>query len=337
MTVSPGASFGYGSGTNDADLYNTGTFTFTGPGTLSDENGYWGLHNSGTVTVSSGTFELHSSGNTKSTFEDGGHISGAGTLKLDEPLQQFGTASSETDATFTGTTTIDAGGTLEYIAAYVDSGDPKNPGNPLTLDLKGGRLEGAGNIDAVVNNEGGTVAPGGSGAAGTLKITQTYTQASKAGIEIELGGNTTGKFDTLDVAGDATLDGTISVGLVGSFLPAVGDSYKVITSPNVTGNFADVTQSPNATVNVTYNPTDVVLGVTSVTPPMPGPDGGTNPDSGTNPGADGGGDAGTPPAGGGSGSGSGGCSIAVPGGAGSSFAALLALAGAALLLRRRRR
>ncbi len=676
MTVSPGTSFGYGAGTDDADLYNTGTFTFMGPGTLSDENGYWGLHNSGTVSVQSGAFELHSAGNTNSTFENGGHVSGAGSLRIYEPLSQFGTASPYSAATFTGTTTVDAGGTLEVahgavidgdgtiagpgtlvwsggsiaantapaplvwdaslvvkmtsadvknllgivdnhgtvtwdagdfgassdakfinsgdftattdlavnygpsggtntalfqnkgtftksggsgaltvtswefendgkadvasgtlelhnagnlqhaindgssfdgavrlvedpsildpatvvlsgtttlnagatlelstasvltgngtvagagktlmtggevnvlptqsitfgkdgaveladnpsqnvfsvddtgtltlagtttwtageveldsgtltntgtftakaaakftlnssgalidnqgsiivdpgsgttqmdvdikssgtleaksgtawlsgysdtyiqtagslkltggsVAAYVETGDPTDPHQPRTLDLQGGRLEGAGNVDAIVNNEGATVAPGGASAAGALKITQTYSQASKAAIEVELGGNDAGQFDTLDVAGDATLDGTIAVGLVGGFLPAVGDTFKVITSPNVTGTFASVTQSPNATVDATYEPKDVLLGVTSVN---------ASGDAGTDPGADGGSDAGTAPSGGGDGN-SGGCSITAPGGAGSSFATLLAIAAAALLARRRR-
>lgn len=676
MTASAGTSFGYGAGTDDADLYNSGTFTFTGPGTLSDENGFWGLHNSGTVVVQSGSFELHSAGNTNSTFEDGGHISGAGTLRIYEPLSQFGTASPDSAATFTGTTTIDAGSTLEIahgavidgdgtiagpgslvwsggtiaanttpapltwdaslvvkmtsadvknligivdnhgtvtwdagdfgassdakfintgaftatddlainygpsggpttclfqnkgtftksggsgaltvtswelendgkvdiasgtlelhnagnlqhaindgssfdgtvrlvedpsnlapaivvlsgtttlnagatlelstasvltgngtvagagktsmtggavnvlpnqsitfgkdgaveladnpaqnvfsvddtgtltlagtttwtageaeldsgtltntgtftakaaakftlnvstalidnqgsivvdpgsgttqldvditssgtleaksgtvwlsgyadtyvqtagsmkltggsVAAYVETGDPTDPHQPRTLDLKGGRLEGAGNIDAIVNNEGATVAPGGSGVAGALKITQTYTQSASAGIELELGGSAAGQFDTLDVAGDATLDGAIAIGLVDSFLPAVGDTFKVITSPNVTGTFANVAQSHDATVDVTYDPTDVVLGVTSVH---------ASDDGGANPGADGGSDAGAAPSGG-SNSNSGGCSITAPRGAGSSLATWLTIAAAALLMRRRR-
>jgi hypothetical protein len=141
MTASSGTAFGYLSGSDDADLYNTGTFTFTGPGTLSTEQGYWGLHNQGTLVITSGVFELHNPGNTQSTLEDGNHVSGAGTLRFIEPTQEFGVASPTASVSLSGTTTIEQGATIELAhgSELLGSGTISGPGD---LIWSGGSIHG---------------------------------------------------------------------------------------------------------------------------------------------------------------------------------------------------
>ena len=77
-----------------------------------------------------------------------------------------------------------------------------------TINLNGGVLGGDGTVTASVANNFGSVAPGVS--PGILTITGTYTQASTASLDIEIGGTTVGtQYDRLAVGGTATLDGTL--------------------------------------------------------------------------------------------------------------------------------
>jgi uncharacterized repeat protein (TIGR03803 family) len=62
---------------------------------------------------------------------------------------------------------------------------------------------------------------------------------SLAGFEAELAGKAASEFDRLEIAGEATLDGTLTVALLGGFEPLPGDSFEVMTSDVRIGEFAD--------------------------------------------------------------------------------------------------
>ena len=61
-------------------------------------------------------------------------------------------------------------------------------------------------------------------------------------LNIELGGTTQGSsYDWLDVTGSATLDGTLNASLFGSYSPAGGSTYDVITAASAISNdFASI-------------------------------------------------------------------------------------------------
>ena len=100
----------------------------------------------------------------------------------------------------------------------------------LNVNLNGGVLSGNGTVAANLNNTAGQVNPGGAGTAGVIAITGTYTQGASGVLNIDIGGVTAGsEFDQLNVSGTATLDGTLNVGLINSFLPEVGNSFKIMT------------------------------------------------------------------------------------------------------------
>jgi hypothetical protein len=105
-----------------------------------------------------------------------------------------------------------------------------------SLALAGGVLTGFGTVsNAVINT--GRVSPTGTG--GPLNIVGDYTQTLVGETEFQLGGTTPGtNHSLLQITGDATLAGTISVSLAPGYLPNPGDSFNVLTYKSRAGDFA---------------------------------------------------------------------------------------------------
>jgi T5SS/PEP-CTERM-associated repeat protein len=104
-------------------------------------------------------------------------------------------------------------------------------------------------------NQGGTLAPGRS--IGTTTIAGNYTQQASAALEIEIGGILPGQWDTLSVAGNAILSGTLVLALSDDFQPVLGNSFTILTTGfgNVSGRFGQIEGSlplPGLGLAVTY-------------------------------------------------------------------------------------
>lgn len=85
----------------------------------------------------------------------------------------------------------------------------------------------------------GIIRPGAS--LGQLSLTGDLFNSANAQLRIQMGGPTVGTdCDQFAVSGTATLDGLLSVSLVGGYAPLVGDSVKVLTYAARLGNFASV-------------------------------------------------------------------------------------------------
>ena len=113
-------------------------------------------------------------------------------------------------------------------------------GNTLT-NTPGGTISGTGrlNVSGVVFTNNGTVSPGLS--SGILNLSGDYSQGASGSVGIEIGGLTAGTgFDRLNVTGNATLDGALSVGLTGGFVPISGDSFRVLSFGSGSGGFAAI-------------------------------------------------------------------------------------------------
>jgi hypothetical protein len=110
-------------------------------------------------------------------------------------------------------------------------------------------------------NEGGTLAPGHS--AGATAISGNYTQRENAALEIEIGGVLSGQWDTLAIAGNASLNGALEVKLVDGFEPVLGNSFTVLTTDagNVGGSFDELILPlvNGVSFDIVYNPKSVVL------------------------------------------------------------------------------
>ncbi len=104
--------------------------------------------------------------------------------------------------------------------------------------LRRGILSGWGTIKARVVNSA-VLRVGGNQAAGILTINGDYSQTSNGTLVAKIGGPNPGSdYDRLEVAGQASFDGTLQVDLVNNFLPDSGDEFTVIVYATGAGTFA---------------------------------------------------------------------------------------------------
>jgi hypothetical protein len=93
-----------------------------------------------------------------------------------------------------------------------------------------------------------------------------YTQNATGSLNIQIGGTTVGtQYSRLAAANGASLNGTLNVKLINSFVPAIGDVFTIVTASAVSGTFK-TTNLPllsGAHWVVNYNATNVTLTVES--------------------------------------------------------------------------
>jgi hypothetical protein len=98
-----------------------------------------------------------------------------------------------------------------------------------TITIDGGVLEGTGTVNEGVLNNAGSVKPAGTG-IGTLRIAGTYTQGAKATLSIDLGAKSR---DRLSVGGAVIVKGRLTAHNVGTYHPALGVKYTVLTGTSL--------------------------------------------------------------------------------------------------------
>ena len=126
------------------------------------------------------------------------------------------------------------------------------------MDLEGGVLAGSGTVSAQVQNTA-EIDVGAPGFPGTLTVNGDYTQTSTAILVVEIGGPNPGTdFDQLNITGQATLDGTLTVNLIKGFEPNHGDRFVVLTFGLGAGVFANLNGDGPA-FTPSFDPTDVTL------------------------------------------------------------------------------
>jgi len=175
----------------------------------------------------------------------------------------------------TGGYTQTSGRTLLLTPASISTNSP--------LAINGGVLGGTGTINGgvTVNSGGGLGAPGFS--PGTISVVGPYTQTATGVYNAKIGGLTAGtQYDQITgpASGTASLGGIVNVSLIGGFVPVAGNSFMILTcNGNAScriGTFATTNFPPlpnGLAWTITYNPTSVVLSVTTA---AAGCAGGTN-------------------------------------------------------------
>ena len=162
------------------------------------------------------------------------------------------TAVSSGNVLHTGPLSL-AGGTL------VDDGTVTS----TAVSLGGGTLEGTGAVNGPVDNVSGTVSPGDPPGPGALTVTGAYAQGAAGTLAIELDGTTAGTgFSQLQVGGATSLAGTLSLTDGSGFLPALGNTFQIISSPSSTPTGVLTLSGPGAApFFAQYNAHDVTLTV----------------------------------------------------------------------------
>jgi len=170
-----------------------------------------------------------------------------------------------------GKTTVEAASSFTVGGSYTQTAGTTTVDGTITapsgMTLQKGSLLGQGTVAASVTSSGATVTAGDSSKKpGTLTITGTYTQQSKGTLDIYVGGTAAGTFGDLAVSNGVSLGGTLTIKLVNKFVPAVGDSFTIVTGSTLSGTFATVNgTSINSSEHfeVNYTSTAVTLTVVS--------------------------------------------------------------------------
>ncbi len=181
------------------------------------------------------------------------HLNATKTLNLNH--------SGAADYAITGVGTVENEGTIrQALSGYATTfaADYSNAGSTEGL----GSLVFNGILD-----HSGTFSPGLS--PGILTVSKYDNTNGSLEIEIESTAGDGIGHDRLTVTNDATLGGTLNVYLLNGFVPAVGNSFTILTGASVSGTFstANLPSLPTDRFWVTdYYPTSVVLSVASALP-----------------------------------------------------------------------
>lgn len=185
----------------------------------------------GTTTVGAGNSEIAIGG--AAVFGATSSTTISGTLRLNSPVTQVNAG-----ATFAG------GGTMLNVAG----------GNIL-------RLEDGADVDVLVENQAMLLV----GSAVAAQATGLDYQQDAAGLwKLDLNGTALNQFDRLSLTGAAQLNGTLDIDLGGGYVPALGDSFGILSAVGgVTGSFSSVLEPAGLPAgllfDVVYQPTLVQL------------------------------------------------------------------------------
>jgi hypothetical protein len=151
-----------------------------------------------------------------------------------------------------------------FTCAYTQTAGMTTVDGTLTaafgVNINGGKLFGTGTVAGSVVSKASVTAGDSLAKAGMLSVT-SYTQQATGSLNIQIGGLTTGaQYSQLAVANGASLNATLTLKLINSFVPAVGDTFTILTTSARTGTFATVKGvSINSTEHfqINYGPTSV--------------------------------------------------------------------------------
>ena len=240
--------------TNSATLQNQATgvlnIQIPGIGVLSDDS-TGKFTNAGVINVSADTTSQYDFTNIIiKTFSNTGTLNvESGTVDISGTPVQI----SPDKTTLTGGTWIVAPASTLTIFGIGSAQSTTVTTNDATVTL-----EGAGStfnaLDALTTNNGTLTL----GAGATLSLPGDFTQTSGGALTLGISGTPgSGDFGSLAIAGTATLAGTLDLTL-GSYLPAVGAAYTILTYNSLTGNFA-TEQNVTPTFSVSAGATSYLL------------------------------------------------------------------------------
>jgi T5SS/PEP-CTERM-associated repeat protein len=232
----------------------SGNVTVTGAGSSWTNSGSLsvGSKGFGQLTIAAGGVVSNTSAaiNSFATSESVVIVTGSGSRWTISGSVSVGTSDRSPSATNTsGRLTVADGAVIT--ADGCSRGSCVSPG---VIIRSSGILLGDGTIVANISSDG-TVAPGAS--LGTLHVTGDYTQLSSGKLRIELASPS--GYDKLDVTGDATLSGELSLALLADYVPTPGQMFEVLTANHVTNNGLMLPISAAGLFQLVVDDTSVIL------------------------------------------------------------------------------
>ncbi len=270
---------------------------FSNPGTLIVNKGslmnindtfsnFSGTTLTGGTYMVSGTLQF----NGANIVNDAAHITLTGTASAiidqaaNDALRNFAAITSKGSLTLTsgktlttpgslssaGKLTVGAGTNLKVTGSYTQTAGSTTVDGTLTAPsgttIGAGSVFGKGTIASTVVSSGSVTAGDSATKAGKLSLS-TYTQNLGGSLNIQIGGLTSGtQYSQLAVANGVSLHGTLNLKLINVFLPAIGNTFIILTGSAVSGTFATVNGlsiNSGEHFTVTYHPTNVTLTVVS--------------------------------------------------------------------------
>jgi len=239
-----------------------GTYTVTGLLEVGDAI----TSNAASITLIGPTAEILSSSTTNALA-----TLAANTTKGALSLQTGQALATSTSFASAGKTTVGAGSSFTVGGSYTQAAGTTTVDGTLTapagLDLQKGTLLGKGTLVAGVTSNATVIVGDAATKAGVLTVTGSYSQQSAGVLDVAIGGTTAGsQYSQLPVSNGVSLAGTLTIKLINSFVPAIGDTFTILTGSALTGQFAKVNGS---TINsgehfeVSCTPTAVTLTVVS--------------------------------------------------------------------------
>jgi fibronectin-binding autotransporter adhesin len=280
LVISPDATLGFtntgklmvskGSTLNIAGLCNNfsgttligGTYLVTG--TLEFQNSI--VTNAGSITLTGPTAQIFNTFTNTSALANLVANSALGSLSL-QSGQVLATATNFSNA---GKTTVGVGSGFSIGGSYTQTAGTTTVDGalmaPSGLTLQKGSLVGKGTIAAAVTSSASVTAGDSPSKPATLTVTGSYTQNSAGTLNVSIGGTAVGSYSQVAVSNGVSLGGTLVIKRINSFVPAIGNTFKIVTGSAVSGQFVTVKgTSINSSEHfeVSYTPTAVTLTVVS--------------------------------------------------------------------------
>jgi len=278
----PGAMFqwqGGNLGGNSPDMMvNAGAINLSGAATI---NGY--LDNSGTVVqsgaggISGGSdpgqfqnnagaiYNIQNDNNLSApSFYNYGLLektAGTGTNSINAFLYNYGSITAVTGGLNFGGSLFDQNaGTFQLTPAFIFNAPNQ------TINLNGGTIAGVGTLGGNAPGDnvevyGGALIPGNP--FGAINVPCNF-QIWGGALNIQIGGTT--QFCQLAASSSVYIGGgTLNVSIAGSYAPAIGTQFNILSCPNFTGPGFATLNVPQG-ISVTYSNTGVYLTVTGAVP-----------------------------------------------------------------------
>jgi len=260
--VSPGSGISVGSLSNfSGTTLSGGTYSvfsamhevFACSGSFSFNNGANIVTNAAHISLGGPSWRFSGLGSLAST-----------TSKGSLALQGSGLA---TPGSYTNAGRLIVGqGTFAANGSYTQTAGTTTVNGNLTAPggttIQAGKVLGKGAIASTVVSSA-SFTPGGTSSPGTLSLS-TYTANATSSTNIGIRSGT--QSGQLAVANGASLNGTLNVTLINGFVPAIGNTFTILTASAISGTFATVNGlsiNSGEHFTVSYHSTSVVLTVVS--------------------------------------------------------------------------